>query len=84
MANMFIKKKKEEPVVPPSVLVLRAGVKREVSLELGNELGYTITLIVPGVSCDVVDWLMQSIGDDGFVDLSVGRFDGKAGSKDNS
>lgn len=71
--------KKKEVVATTEVMVLEAGLKRTAELDLSDGTGYTVTLVVEGLSGVQLDRLVGAIQDNGMIGLTVSeRDDGSA------
>lgn len=76
----WVKNKKDDPVLVGGMIV-RAGVRSEATLVLGDTAGISITLIVPGLTGVAVQDLLSYIDGEGFLTLQVVGRDGEAKDK---
>jgi hypothetical protein len=79
------KEKKEEGEKRTEVVLrVRAGIKPDVKLGVGEDLTLALELVLPGLSVEAVRLILAELGEDGLVELLVVKKDGKDSGSDNA
>lgn len=80
----LIKKKEDTKLGAIPLFICKAQVKNETKSYLTNRANHDVTLVIPGLSGQAIDQLLEAIGADGMLNLQVMHGDDDRGQRANN